>query len=1024
MNTSRGSIWRKCDFHVHTPFSALSNEFGADFDVYVQKLFRKAIEKKINVIGITDYFTIEGYKKIRQDYLENEIKLKELFTEPEIFKIKQILLLANVEFRLNKIVQINKFEKDGKTKVESGRINFHVIFSDQLSVKTIEESFLHDLDFLYESDPDESDKRKKLKTVNLESLGARLKQEQPDLIGTSLRIGMTHAVVDDSKITDYLINNTDFKEKYLIVVPSDEDLSEIRFNQQDGLTRKLILAKANALFSSNAKTISFALGEKATSVEDFLGEFKSLKPCIWGSDAHDYDKLFEPDQQRNCFVKAGISFEGIRQILFEPHDRVFIGEYPPLFARIRASKSNYIDKINISNQPDYDGKKGVWFKDFELELGLELTAVIGNKGKGKSAIADIIALLGNSHIAKKDFSFLNSDKFCQKGYAENFSGTITWFDRSTSTRNLNENIDFNGVERIKYIPQSYLEKLCNTEDSNFKEEINKVVFSRLDDSDKLGKTSFADLEAYKTELLSRQIDQLIIKLGVINKHLDVLEQKVTPDYKQSIENQKVTKVNELDLHNKEKDTIVVVVNPDNDTSLSLEQRQKAEKVTKLSHEISGLEFEIEMEQSSLTVLKIKATDYENLILETNGLQRSFDDWKTQQQPLFEKYQFNINEIVSLNIDLKTVQEELRKVNHSISEVNTALYPVAAADPVNEKSLIVKLAKLQTEKTALEKELEKPFKDYQDYLVKIKDWETKQKAVIGAHDVPNTIKFYEAELAYINNALPKEIETQKDLRKQLTIDVYNQKKQIQEIYNKMKQAISVILEEYSAEQNITIESSFKVDKTFYTQFFDYVFRYGAFHNNGDEAIRKLISKYNFDIEDSINEFLTEIDTLDIRIKDNRKVDFFNYLCSLSYLKPEYDLRLNRKGLNQLSPGEKGGLLLVFYLVLDKDNKPLIIDQPEDNLDNQSVAEILVPYIKRAKKLRQIIMVTHNPNLAIVADAEQIVYMDIDKENNYVVSCDAGGIEDKVMNNHIVDILEGKMKAFDNRRVKYKKYPVLN
>ncbi len=136
-------------------------------------------------------------------------------------------------------------------------------------------------------------------------------------------------------------------------------------------------------------------------------------------------------------------------------------------------------------------------------------------------------------------------------------------------------------------------------------------------------------------------------------------------------------------------------------------------------------------------------------------------------------------------------------------------------------------------------------------------------------------------------------------------------------------------------------------------------------------------------------------------------------------PEYDLRLNNKGLTQLSPGEKGGLLLVFYLVLDKDNKPLIIDQPEDNLDNQSVAEILVPYIKRAKKLRQIIMVTHNPNLAIVSDAEQIIYMNIDKESDYEVSYDSGGIEDTTMNNHIVDILEGRMKAFDNRRVKYKK-----
>ena len=69
-----------------------------------------------------------------------------------------------------------------------------------------------------------------------------------------------------------------------------------------------------------------------------------------------------------------------------------------------------------------------------------------------------------------------------------------------------------------------------------------------------------------------------------------------------------------------------------------------------------------------------------------------------------------------------------------------------------------------------------------------------------------------------------------------------------------------------------------------------------------------------------------------------------------------------------------------------------------------------------------MVTHNPNLAIVADAEQIIYMNIDKENNYIVSCSAGGIENSEINNHIVNILEGKMKAFDNRRIKYKRQEV--
>lgn len=1018
MSTVRGSIWRKCDFHIHTPFSSLSNNFGDDFDKYVQILFKKAIEKNISIIGITDYFTIEGYKKIKNEYINNDIKLNELFSGQEIKKIKDILLLPNIEFRLNKVVQINKIYSNGKTKSEAGRINFHVIFSDKIAIKDIEENFLHDLDFVFESDPDQPEKRKKLKVNNLQALGNKLKREQAELKGSDLQVGMIHAVIDDGKILEHLANNSNFKDNFLVVVPSDEDLSQISFTGQDGQTRKVILSKANAFFSSNQNTILFGLGEKSTSKKDFLTEFKSFKPCIWGSDAHDYEKMFEPDKQRYCFIKAGPSFEGLRQILYEPQDRVFIGVEPPLFTRIKAAKGNYIDNIKINQIPHYDCKKGIWFKDFELKLGLELIAIIGNKGKGKSAIADIIGLLGNSHIIKKDFSFLNSDRFGQKGYSENFSGTLTWFDKTQSTKSLDENIDFTDVERIKYIPQSYLEKLCNDEASNFKNEINTVVFSRLDDSEKLGKNTFGDLEEYKTEVISRQIDLLSIKLGHINKHLHYLEEKTNPSYKLRIENLKNIKTSSLQLLEKEKAGIVIVLNPNTDTSLSSAQRQRAEKVSSLLGEIAALESRIELEEDNLTTLKIRMSSLLDLESEIMAMRNYFENWKGEQRENFAKFQFKLDDMILLITDNKAVTDELNLVNIGLKLSSDSLYSISTKDQLNKKGLIENLEDLIKEKVDLEKDLEKPFRDYQEYLEQIKDLESKIKSVIGNESTPDTIRFFDKELLYIKTNLPIELGVQKELRRQITIEVYNQKLQIHRFYNKLKESISAVLEEHSAEQNITIESSFKVDKTFYSQFFDYVFRYGDFHINGDEAIRQLIGKYDFNEEENLTSFLDELEKADIRFKDNRKVDFYNYICSLAYLRPEYDLRLNNKGLNQLSPGEKGGLLLVFYLVLDKDNKPLILDQPEDNLDNQSVAEILVPYIKRAKKLRQIIMITHNPNLAIVADAEQIIYMNIDKENNYAVSCDSGGIEDKVMNNHIVDILEGKMKAFENRRLKYK------
>ncbi|MDQ7056616.1 MAG: AAA family ATPase [Persephonella sp.] len=78
-----------------------------------------------------------------------------------------------------------------------------------------------------------------------------------------------------------------------------------------------------------------------------------------------------------------------------------------------------------------------------------------------------------------------------------------------------------------------------------------------------------------------------------------------------------------------------------------------------------------------------------------------------------------------------------------------------------------------------------------------------------------------------------------------------------------------------------------------------------------------------------------------------------------------MKLGDKPLEVLSPGEKGAILLIFYLMLDKDNIPLIIDQPEENLDNESIFKILVDFIKEVKNRRQLILITHNPNLAVAS-----------------------------------------------------------
>jgi hypothetical protein len=162
---------------------------------------------------------------------------------------------------------------------------------------------------------------------------------------------------------------------------------------------------------------------------------------------------------------------------------------------------------------------------------------------------------------------------------------------------------------------------------------------------------------------------------------------------------------------------------------------------------------------------------------------------------------------------------------------------------------------------------------------------------------------------------------------------------------------------------------------------------------------------------------DIDINTLLKKGKKPDDLYNTIFDLMYLVPEFSLSLNDKPLKRLSPGERGILLLVFYLVVDQGLEPLIIDQPEGNLNNQSIFDNLVPIFQAAKERRQVIIVTHNPNLAVVCDAEQIIHAYIDFEDKFRVHFDSGALENPKFNQLSLDVLEGTSKAFTARHLTY-------
>ena len=142
---------------------------------------------------------------------------------------------------------------------------------------------------------------------------------------------------------------------------------------------------------------------------------------------------------------------------------------------------------------------------------------------------------------------------------------------------------------------------------------------------------------------------------------------------------------------------------------------------------------------------------------------------------------------------------------------------------------------------------------------------------------------------------------------------------------------------------------------------------------------------------------------------------------------------------MSPGKKALVLLKLLISMADSKCPILIDQPEDDLDNRSIFDELIPFIRKKKVERQIIVVTHNANVVLGGDAEEIIVANQDGnnspnykfkfeyrsgsiENSTIVYENDGTIRKGVLNEkgiqqHICDILEGGERAFDLRKHKY-------
>lgn len=737
----------------------------------------------------------------------------------------------------------------------------------------------------------------------------------------------------------------------------------------------------------------------------------------------------------NCWLKADPTFEGLKQVIIEPEERVFIGDRPQLLERILKNRTKYIAELSIAQVEGYNERQnGVWFKDVSIPLNSELVAIIGNKGSGKSAIADVIALCSNYQPNDDDFSFLTKNKFKNRRLAANFEASITWQSGIPSKINLNDEPASTELLDVKYLPQGQFERLTNEINTakQFQQEIESVVFSHIPTSENLQTQSFDELIDKKTSSVNLEIKGYASDIQEINKSIIELEQKSTISFRAEIESKLKKKKEELDS----------LIEPPSvsDPNIDPEKKKLNEAV---NLKIDELKKEIQSIQDSIFVAESEKKEalesLQKLVSTKSDVERKeveFGTFISKIEYELANFKIDIQKLISVNVDFTEItalivdkQNVLEKAKEKLGEVEVKDGTTSLINQLDEKQKQLNVENLQ---------LDSEQQHYQRYLVKKTNWQNDRDAILGAFDRFDTLEFYNNELIYLEKTLDSELKSKYEERREIVRVIFDKKQDVIAVYKNIRKRLSAIIDDNQRtlrDYKIEVDASLVKSAGFNTKFLDFILqnRIGTFHSKdgGEIQLIQLLAEADFDEKESVISLLDNlIDALrfDKRDKQNNAPrvvseqvkdvsSLYEYLFTLSFLEKNYQLKQGDKELERLSPGERGALLLVFYLLLDNSDIPLVIDQPEDNLDNHSVATILVPFIKVAKKKRQIIIVTHNPNLAVVADAEQVVYVELDKENNYTFSVISGSIEDKTINKKIVDVLEGAMPAFDKRKRKY-------
>jgi predicted ATPase len=592
------------------------------------------------------------------------------------------------------------------------------------------------------------------------------------------------------------------------------------------------------------------------------------------------------------------------------------------------------------------------------------------------------------------------------------------------------------VERVKYLPQKYVDTLCNElgelGSGTFDAELRKIIYTHVPEEDRLGHASMDKYLDFKVAEIAQERARLTRELAKVNTEITAIEGRMSEEFRQTLLAKIDAKNGELAAHDASKP--VDVEDPSASEASQAESNAASARIQELEALAAQLRLEETAARDRKTVLAKKHATLARAEQAIENHRKTHAQFMAELERLLKEADadFAASDLVEVSFETAPIRNLLTAGKTEADVLDATLGGYL------DGSIPKRREALESDIAAVKGKLGERARLFVLYKEELGSWERRRADLVGAADKPDSLAGLQAELDGLAD-LPAQLKARAATRSEMTRSIHALIAQTVEEYRRLYAPVQAFVKSIES-MDMPLPLGFDVrieESTFQDDFLDNVNRQsrGTFAGVEESStlVRNLLREAEFSSADGAVEFAEKIDHMlradhresgDMRptkfadqLKKGRQpTEVLDYLYGLGYLAPRYSLTFNGQEIGQLSPGERGLLLLVFYLLVDKDDIPLVIDQPEENLDNQTIYRVLVTCIKAAKQRRQVIMVTHNPNLAVVCDAEQIIYATHDKASNRFAYI-SGAVESPEIKKCVVEILEGTEPAFRNRKQKY-------